>query len=162
MEVNLERLREVLTYDPASGVFTWRKTLSARAVAGKEAGTVNPRGYRVIRVDRQGVAAHRAAWLMTYGVPPSGVIDHIDGNPSNNRIQNLRDVSQFENTRNCKVGSNNRSGYPGVYLNKTTQKWYAQIGHDFKTINLGTFQTFDQAKTARQTAEALFGYVTRT
>lgn len=84
-------------------------------------------------------SAHRLAWLYFHGINPSGVIDHIDGDPSNNAINNLRDVKQSTNTKNNKISKNNTSGYPGVYLNKRTGKWAVQIWNNKKVICVGTF-----------------------
>lgn len=159
--ISSHRLREVVHYDHQTGQFTWIKTLSARAVAGKPAGTINQRGYLVITIDRKRLFAHRLAWLYHYGSRPSGVIDHIDGDLLNNAISNLRDVEQSQNTKNNKVSKNNTSGYPGVYLDKKSGSWYSQIWSDWKCLSLGSYRTKEEAIAARKSAEAKLGYSTR-
>lgn len=155
-----ERVREVLHYDPETGVFTWIKTLSIRAVAGKVAGTVNKRGYRLISVDKKTIPAHRLAWLHYYGKNPEGVIDHINGMTGDNRIENLRDVSQMVNTRNSRIYKNNSSGYPGVYLDKKRNVWYVQIWDNMKCLSIGSSKSYEECVAMRKEAEKRLGYVT--
>ena len=101
-------LRHRLEYDPETGKMRWKNpahNLRGRALSiwksrylGKEAFTATmPRGYRQGRIDRVAYLAHRVAWALHYGSWPDGVIDHINGCTADNRIENLRDVSQAEN-----------------------------------------------------------------
>lgn len=92
-------------------------------------------------------------WLYVYGVWPSRFIDHIDHNPSNNRIVNLRDVSASDNMRNRRLGRHNTSGAHGVRFDKLSGRWTASIN-----INLGSFDRRQDAVDARKSAEVKFGY----
>jgi len=159
--VTAEFLREILSYDPESGIFHWKKTLSHRNKAGNIAGTITDRGYVVITIKRSRLMAHRLAWLYFYGSYPDGVIDHIDGEKANNAIANLRDISQVINTRNNCLSKNNTSGYPGVYLNKKTGKWAVQIWHGMKRKCLGSYELKEHAIQVRKQAEAELGYKVR-
>lgn len=158
--VSAEYVRSVLDYDKNSGLFTWRVTRSVRAPAGSIAGAVC-RGYVQIQIDRRIYRAHRLAWLVTYGVWPKGSIDHIDGNPGNNRITNLRDVPQQINTRNIKLSRNNKSGVNGVSWNAKAQKWQSHIMIDGKSYNLGSYHTVEDAAAARAFAEGGLGFINR-
>ncbi len=102
--------------------------------------------------------AHRVAWLLYCGEWPNGYIDHINGNPADNRIDNLRCVSHSENCRNVALKSNNKSGATGVYYNKENRRWIAQIAYDGKTNHIGSFKTLAEAKVARKIAEEKHGY----
>lgn len=156
-----ETLKELVHYDPETGIFTWRRTLSNRAQQGHSAGTYTQRGYVVITIARRRMQAHRLAWLYVHGADPEGVIDHIDGNAANNAICNLRVVAQAVNTKNNKIAVNNTSGHPGVYLNRRTNRWYAQIWDGMKCLSLGTFDTKHEAISVRKIAENQLGYVVR-
>ena len=96
-----ERARELLHYDPETGVFTWRVRVSSRKLAGSVAGgffaTVR---YRRITVDRKTYREHRLAWLYSYGRFPEQDLDHIDCDPSNNRLANLREADKSQNQWN--------------------------------------------------------------
>jgi hypothetical protein len=111
-----DRLREVLHYDPLTGFFTWRVTLSRRNQAGNRTGKTRRADRRVyIGVDNGLYLAHRLAWLYVHGRWPEPLIDHIDGDASNNAISNLREATQAENTQNLhRAHRDNRSGFLGV------------------------------------------------
>lgn len=154
-------LKNILNYNPTTGDFTWIRSTSNRVSAGSRAGYKNKRGYIKIKALGHLYSAHRLAWLYFHGINPSGVIDHIDGNPSNNAITNLRDVKQSINTKNNKISKNNTSGYPGVYLNKRTGKWVVQIWNNKKAICVGTFINKTEAIKARKEKEIELEYRTR-
>jgi hypothetical protein len=94
-----ERLLTFLSYDKETGLFTWRKS-KGRAAAGDIAGNLNNYGYIEVGLDNVSYTLHRLAWLAVYGVWPNGVVDHINGVRSDNRIANLRTVTTAENQRN--------------------------------------------------------------
>lgn len=96
------------------------------------------------------IYAHQIVWVHTYGNLPDYQIDHIDGCPSNNAIENLRDVPQSINTRNAKMRHDNSSGVTGVSFKKGHNKWQA-FGHVLgKRVHLGYFDTLEEASAARR------------
>jgi hypothetical protein len=156
-KLTVERLRELLHYDPETGVFTWKVTLSRRAVAGKTAGAfASLKGYTPISVLNVKYLAHRLAWFYVYGVWPSEDVDHINRVRSDNRITNLRLASRTENSQNAGLKRNNTSGYKGVSLHKTTRRWRAHLMVGRKQIHLGLFDCIHEAVAARKAAEAIY------
>jgi hypothetical protein len=117
---SLETLQKYLNYDPASGDLTWRAGLAyaKQRQAGAKAGTMSKGGYLRTSIERSMYANNRISWKMHYGVDPSGVIDHEDGNKLNNRIDNLRDTTQVGNVCNAIIRSDNTTGYKGVIFDK--------------------------------------------
>lgn len=150
MPLSSDRLKQVLAYNPKTGGFKWRET-KGRAKAGSFAGATDAYGYRVIRVDGVLYKAHRLAWLYVHGRWPDGILDHINRAPGDNRIRNLREVSQSENMHNAKRTS--KSGVPGVRWRGDRGRWTAQIRVGYKTYALGSFATKEEAIAARQNAE---------
>jgi len=133
----MDRLLELLIYSPESGLFT-RRTARGNAAAGSLAGTASPRGYLRIAVDGVEYPAHRLAWVYMTGCEPSGDIDHRDGCTSNNRWDNLRDVSHRTNGENQRrPSSNNKTGFLGVHKNKSGS-FVAEIRVDGALRYLGT------------------------
>jgi len=150
--LTLERLKQELSYDPNTGLFSRIKP-SKRPVGWK-----NGNGY--IRIEFLGnrVYAHRLAWFYMTGAWPKFQIDHIDRNKSNNKFWNLRDVPEEINGRNCPPQPN-RTGFPGV--NKARNgKFCAQITIEGHSKHIGTFNTAEEAHAAfvKQT-KALYGIV---
>lgn len=96
---------------------------------------------------------------MVCGPIPIGlVIDHIDGNPQNNRLENLRLVTQKTNSRNCRISTNNRSGHLGVYWDVRDRKWFAEIGVDGRKIKLGSSTDKEAVVALRKSAERKYGF----
>lgn len=162
-------LHKALIYEPDTGRLVWRErsrdmcpsdahqmTWNKR-FAGKEAGCHSYKGVCFHFLGRL-LKAHRVAWYLHYGVQPSGQIDHINGNPCDNRLINLRDVTRAENQRNMKRRSNNRSGSLGVSWDTRRKKWYASIRAEGKTKSLGRHDTLEAAINARKQADAIYGY----
>lgn len=150
-------LKERLNYNKDEGVFIWKKSNSNGTVNGAVAGGKAGDGYRRIMIDGVNYKEHRLAWLYCYGKLPN-MIDHIDGNRSNNKIDNLRDVSSIENSRNMKMYSTNSSGVVGVRLIKKSCMWHARINVKSKSMHLGTFLDKDDAIAARLKAEEKYGF----
>jgi hypothetical protein len=146
--VTPERLREVLNYDPSSGVFVWLVTLGNRAPKGTIAGRDNGNGYRRIAVDCHSYYAHRLAWVYIHDEWPENEIDHIDGNTMNNRITNLRQATNAQNMQNLVLRSTNTSGMMGVSWLKSLGKWEAYICVNCKKIGLGYFEDRGSASEA--------------
>ena len=137
----LEDLRQSLDYSPETGEFRWKIAVNGRAKAGNLAGCVHHDGRLHIQFQGKLYQAHRLAWLLTYGEWPDEVIDHMDGNPLNNRISNLRDVSRSVNGQNQrKANSDNKTGFLGVTFRKKTAKFQAQITLNSKNKHLGYSQ----------------------
>ena len=145
--LSADYLRSVLNYNPLTGVFTRLVSTNSRVKVGDVAGCDNGKGYMVFSVLGRLYQAHRIAWLYMHGQWPDGNIDHIDGNPSNNAIANLRDVSQSVNMQNQRLAmSHNTSGYLGVSRNG--KRWQAEIQSDGKRRPLGTHDTPVEAHAA--------------
>lgn len=120
--------------------------------AGRVAGTVNNRGYKIIKIAGNKYREHRLAWLHVYGEWPADQIDHINRIKADNRIENLRVVNNSENMRNLPP----RPLKPhtlGVSFHQRDQRYVTAIRVDGKTISLGSFKTFDEARAARVAAE---------
>lgn len=162
-------VNDVLKYDAKTGKLFWKeRPVEAflrkrhwlqfnKKYAGKEAGSLNY-GYVMIYLCRRKIGAHRLAWLLHTGSWPNGEVDHINGNASDNRIENLRDVSHFENSRNQKRPKNNTSGALGVVWHKQHQKWCARIKRNGKYKHIGLYSKIDDAIDARRKAEAQCGF----
>ena len=151
-----QRLRELLDYDAETGRFVWRQA-NKRVKAGAVAGYVGNDGYVRIRASGTRFLAHRLAWFYVHGTWPTGEIDHINGDRSDNRIANLRDVSRLTNRQNMRrAQADNRSGLLGVSLANNRCK--ASIRSGGKNHHLGYFASPEAAHAAyvaakRQTHE---------
>jgi len=153
MALTQSRLKEVLSYDPDSGKFTWkinRGSMKAGSVAGY---LDSSNGYICIRLDGKLYKAHRLAWFYTHGYDPENQIDHKNGIRDDNRITNLREVSPSCNLQNQRTRSTNTSGFPGVHWNKQAKKWQAYIYIQGKRYSLGYHDTALDAALARYTEE---------
>jgi hypothetical protein len=148
-----ERLKELLHYDPDTGVFVWRVDRTANVKTGNVAGRANDENYWVITLNNKTYKAHRIAWLYMTGKWPSHTIDHIDRNPTNNCFSNLREATQAQNGINRNLDRRNKSGVTGVTWCKKSKKWRADIGENGKVIHLGRFDTLAAATEARKNAE---------
>ena len=148
-----ERLRHLLDYSPASGVFTWRISPSPRVKPGDTAGTLNERGYLRIKIAGKHIPAHRLAFLWMTGEEPTDQVDHINGIRSDNRWENLRLATASQNQWNKGPQRNNTSGYRGVSYDNARRKWVAQIKVNGRKRKLGRFPTARKASAAYE-AEA--------
>ena len=145
----MQDIKEYLSYDPLTGEFTWAKSPSPRMKDGSTAGTPNKSGYIRIKYSQKLYLAHRLAWYMYYGEMPDYDIDHINEDPSDNRISNLRlDINRENEHNKSKLRSDNTSGYRGVYWNKLEGKWCASIALQGKRIFLGYYNTPEEAHEA--------------
>lgn len=162
-KIDAERLRELMHYDPESGVFTWCVSTSHRVRASDVAGHIAGGGYRYIGIDGRTYRAHRLAWLYMAGEWPPHEIDHKDRDPSNNRLCNLRAATRSQNIANCSVRSDNTSGIKGVSWCKVKRKWRASIQVGQKPLHLGYRGTKEDAAALYATAAAKsFGEFSRT
>lgn len=139
-----ERLKELLNYDPETGVFTWKVRPARRVQIGDAAGHFGTHGYRYLKLKQIRYCEHRLVWFYVHGVWPKHEIDHIDGDKANNRIANLRDVTRSVNVQNRRSAQgNNLCGFLGVQLNG--KNWSARIQTDGQVLRLGTFGTPEEA-----------------
>lgn len=154
MSVTPELLRELLHYDPETGLFTRIKIISSRSRIriGNIAGCADGQGYIRIKIGgRSGrcFAAHRLAWLYMTGKWPENEIDHVDLNPSNNRWSNLREANRSTNIANTRRRADNTSGLKGVYRGPGIERpWRAEITLHKKRVFIGAFATIEEAKAA--------------
>ena len=138
--VTAERLRELISYNPETGVFTRLVGRRGGGKVGDIVGSINGSGYVRICVDYRSYQGHRLAWLYVHGVWPIDQIDHINGQRDDNRICNLRDVTRAQNMRNQRRPSvNNSSGFLGVSWSKEKLSWVAQITINGRTRSLGKY-----------------------
>lgn len=143
--IDLNKIKKHLSYDPDTGNFHWLVPTSNRVKVGDKAHSKSWSGYYELCFLNQKVYCHRLAWLYVYGSPPNGVIDHINGNRLDNRIKNLRCVSQIENSQNSLTPlKGSKSGVRGVHQNKRGS-WIAQITKNGKCYHLGSYKTQDHA-----------------
>ena len=127
-------------FDYKDGNLWWRERVNPRVNMAVPAGCHDKRaGYRVIRYNKRLYLAHRLIWLYHTGAYPVGVIDHIDGDPSNNSLKNLRDVTNAQNSQNAKRPKNNKSGLKGVFYRSDLNKWRAELMVNGKVKRLGFF-----------------------
>lgn len=163
-------LREVLDYDPGTGVFAWAEPEASwfktrghwEAYLGWVEGKAPFRpthsgGYATGRILAVELLAHRVAWAWYYGVWPTQ-IDHINHERTDNRIANLRQAPQKQNARNASRRVDNTSGVTGVVWQKDRKKWAAQIMVDGKAISLGRYDKFEDAVAARKAGALRFGF----
>lgn len=154
-------ISELLSYDPESGVLTWKVNKGTKS-SGTTAGFVEQAGYVVLGINRRTYKAHRIAWLLYHGVWPDEQLDHIDGNRTNNRIENLRLASCYGNAHNQKRAKNNSSGYKGVSRHRQSGKWRAMITADGVKHSLGLYQGVEDAASAySKAAKRLHGNFAR-
>jgi len=151
-EITQARLKEVLDYNPETGVFVWKESRSGIKTSGI-AGCKQSDGYIRISVDGKQYFAHRLSWLYVHGYFPEHSLDHINRNKSYNRISNLREVSSQCNLRNTGNPKDNTSGVKGVCWSKQSEKWRADIMANGKQKHLGDYKHFDNAVCARLAGE---------
>lgn len=145
-KVSAKIVRKMLNYDQATGVFTWAVSPAQAVKAGRVAGFKHPSGHRYISICGKDYGAHRVAWLYVYGVWPKLHIDHIDGDPANNRISNLREVSRTENLQHArKARRGSRAGLLGVSYRNDSKKWQARIQRNKQSMSLGVFDSPEEA-----------------
>jgi len=149
------RLKELLNYDPETGIFTWR--VNRRATQGSKAGARHPtQGYIAIKIDSVLYRAHRLAWLYVYGVWPPNDIDHINRVRDDNRLSNLRLATRAQNCQNRRIRSDNVTGTTGVCRYKKTQKWRAYIMIRKRQKELGVYDSLAAAILSRKIAEKVY------
>lgn len=162
-KLTAERARELLDYDPDTGVLRWKKSKPhSKRKAGDIAGGVLHKAcgksYGQIRIDRRMYKTHRVIWLMVHGVWAEE-IDHADGNGLNNRLSNLSSVSRIKNQRNKRLCHKNKFGCPGIYeVPGRKKKFRVQINNGSRQLLVGAYYTLEEAIAARKQAEIDHGY----
>lgn len=161
-KLTLERLHEVLEYNPETGDFTWLISTGPRCVVGDKAGFAATHGYIRLSLDGSVYMAHRLAWFYMTGRWPLDFIDHENGVPNDNRYENLRQATHAQNMRNTRAAKNKNDGLPkGV--KKTARKkgpdrYIATIWNGTNNLHLGLFNTPEEASAAYEAkANELYG-----
>lgn len=161
-EIDTQILRKLLRYEPETGKLYWLERDDIRfntQFSGREAFTaVGSHGYHASRVMGTQLLAHRLIWALVYGEWPKHEIDHINGQKTDNRLQNLRSVTASENGRNKRISRRSSSGVIGVYWAEHASKWRAEIKIHQKRYHLGYFPSKAQAASARKSAERSMGF----
>lgn len=147
-----KRLREVLSYDRKTGIFTWIVVPGKRSdLKGKRAGSPS-HGYTTIRIDYRIYRANRLAWLYVHAAWPPRNLDHENRKRGDDRFENLRLATHQQNIRNGSLRRNSTSGEIGISWCKQQRQWRAHITVDAKMIHLGRFDTKGDAVSARRVA----------
>ncbi len=167
-KVTYDRARELLVYDPDTGILGWRYRRAGQPPPepGRQAGYIGADGYWKVRLDGVAYQAHRLIWLLMTGSLPDGDLDHANLDKADNRWANLRPASHHDNMRN--VRSRKRDGSPsklkGAYLETGhDDQWFSAITINGKSHRLGRFQTPEEAHAAYcKAAKKAFGAFART
>jgi hypothetical protein len=155
-------------FDYRDGWLFWKAKPCPSKKSGSLAGSLfmdrTGKKYWRIKINNKNIFAHRIIWEMFNGPIPDGMeVDHINCEGIDNRIENIRMADRFDNAKNLKIGKRNKSGLKGVYWNKKTQKWMAQIVADNARIHLGSFIAKEEAHKAYcKAAKDLHGEFLRT
>ncbi|MGO4619051.1 HNH endonuclease signature motif containing protein [Ensifer sp. 2YAB10] len=166
-----DRLAALFDYCPVTGVLTWKvrpiedfpsvrtwRMWNSR-FAGEPAGHLSDTGYLVVTLDGDVYKAHLIAWVLYHGSMPGGDVDHISGERSDNRADNMRAVNRSQNMRNAARPKRNTSGFVGVSWHKRTKKWNAAIrDRNGRRRSLGYFDDVNEAAAVRKSAEVSCGY----
>jgi hypothetical protein len=145
------QLKELLWYDPDTGVFRWRSSKRYGLIPPWSiAGTAHRDGYWHLRIGKRMYLAHRLAWLYMTGAFPARLIDHKNGCRADNAWVNLREADDCQNTWNAKVRADNLSGVKGVSYCRTNKVWVARCGIEGKTHRVGSFKTKQEAAASIQ------------
>jgi hypothetical protein len=142
------RLKEVLDYNPETGLFT-RLITAGGVKKGAIAGTQTKNGYITISVDNHTYLAHRLVYLYMEGYFPEHGIDHLKGIKTDNRWKEIREATKVCNGQNCQVSARNNSGFNGVGYVVSVNRWKARITIHGKQIHIGVFDSPEEAALAR-------------
>jgi hypothetical protein len=155
---DIEYLKSIFTLNSETGELLWKVSNCHSVKVGSIAGALKPEGYRIVEIHNKGYMYHRIIYAIHHGEHPIGVIDHIDGDNSNNKPSNLRLASAAQNAHNRKKQSDNSSGHKNVYWSKKKEKWNVRIGAFGKSYYCGTFLLIEDAiNVAREQRKVLHG-----
>lgn len=129
------------------GNLFWKIKPNKSVRLGDSIGCANGKGYLVVRLNRKLYTVHRVIFSMFNGYFPE-YVDHIDGNPLNNKVTNLRECNAAENGWNSKLSSKNTSGVKGVSFDRTSKKWRARLCTNRANTHLGLYPTIKEAEVA--------------
>jgi hypothetical protein len=145
-----EYLNSIFEYK--DGIIYWKKNTAYQSKVGQKIGTKSHQnGYLRVQLHKKQYFVHRIIFTMFYGFIPTEV-DHIDGNPGNNKIENLRNVSRTQNCINTRLRTTNKSGFKNVSWSKTMKKWSVQIRINKKNIYFGWYDDIELADLVAQEA----------
>ncbi|WAX10439.1 DNA endonuclease [Phocaeicola phage BV185P1] len=158
--LTFEKAKELFVYDRETGIIKWRKRAQGRRRDNLVTGYTSPRdGYVRIGIKGKLHLAHRIAMLLSYGFYGEELqVDHISHTRDDNRLANLRFVTRTGNLRNQSRRRDNATGVTGVYYDKGTRKYKAQIKADGARIHLGSFTTLEEAAEVRKAAEIKYKF----
>lgn len=178
--ISINDLHELIELDSTNGLLVWKKrdvrwfsgsckrtkehianNWNARYTGTPALNCMDGSGHLMGRINDKSFYAHRVVFAMTNKRWPDLSIDHIDGNPCNNKPSNLRDVSHAENHKNQSMRKNNTSGVTGVSFNKRLEKWAAHITVLGVYKHLGFFSSIEDASSARRAAVEIFNFSSR-
>lgn len=152
-----DRLKEVISYDPATGLFFNKVQRGQRGIIGEKTGIVHHTGYIYISIDGKSYSAHRLAWLYMTGNFPVACIDHMNGKRNDNRWSNIREATKKQNNENIPLRSDNKSGHRGIYWFKQTNRWRASVRHNGVRIGVGYFKNLEDAvKAVKEMRDELY------
>ena len=156
------RLKEILEYQCETGDFIWKYRTSNRIkindIAGCKHTTKDGKTYILIRIDSVLYSAHRLAWFYVYGNWPLNEIDHIDGNGTNNKLNNLREATREINSKNIRLRTDNKTGHSGINWREDLRKWRVSISIGGKLKYYGCYKHKVDAVIARKMAEYENGF----
>ena len=144
LPLSIHRLRQVLSYDPETGIFKWLVTRNQKH-AGSPAGNLRLDGWRMIKVDGRFYFAGQLAWFYMTGTWATKDVDHINRNRDDNRFSNLREASRSQNAFNSR---GRKSGLKWAYWNKNLNRWQSSIRVDGKNLSQGYYDTPEEAHAA--------------
>jgi hypothetical protein len=155
-EINFSLSQDLLheLFEYRDGNLLWKHKTRNGIEPGTKAGTLNHHGYVHIRINKKTYQAHRLIFLMHHGYLPE-MLDHIDCDRSNNKIENLRPTNNTQNQQNQKLSLRNKTGVKGVCFDKFRGKYLAQIRVNRTICKVGHFMSLDEASKAIKEARSL-------
>lgn len=158
-EITQEMVRRLFNYDPLTGRLTWATAPSNRhrRFVGLDAQSKDKDGYLKVNVGGRTYRVHRLVWMHQFGRWPIDQIDHINHDPADNRLENLREADTYQNMHNKRRAKNNRSGIVGVSWDTRVGKWTAHATIKKKSYNFGRFDSIEEASEVRRRAVAYRG-----
>lgn len=160
--VSVDRLNELFSYDPETGIVTSKVNYMKWSIGQKIGHVHGSIGYLRVMVDRHKLYVHRVAFAIYHGVWPESGVDHVNGITSDNRICNIRSANQEKNARNTKLSKANKTGVKGVCFCNRRNKYIASIRANGTDMYLGGYETLDEASNVRKKyEEQLFGEFAR-